>query len=77
MKETLGHHPDLKKDFETLYNENFARVNRYLRYRVKNTWDADDLTTLVFIKALEKFNTYRGGEFVFFLDTPHCTQCLC
>jgi len=53
-------HPDASLTFEELYNENFARVNRYLRYRVNNTWDADDLTALVFMKALEKFNTYRG-----------------
>lgn len=39
---------------------NFAKINRYLRYRVINTWDADDLTTLVFMKALDKFQTYRG-----------------
>lgn len=31
-----------------------------MRYRVINTWDADDLTTLVFMKALDKFQTYRG-----------------
>ncbi len=53
-------HPDAALSFEEHYNKNFARVNRYLRYRVVNTWDADDLTTLVFTKALEKFDTYRG-----------------
>lgn len=53
-------HPDAGLRFEKLYNKNFARVNRYLRYRVNNIWDADDLTALVFMKALEKFDTYRG-----------------
>lgn len=56
----IRQHPDADLTFEELYNQNFARVNRYLRYRVVNTWDADDLTTLVFIKAYEKFHTYRG-----------------
>lgn len=53
-------HPDVELTFEELYNNNFAKINRYLRYRVVNTWDADDLTTLVFMKALDKFHTYRG-----------------
>ncbi|MBM7856015.1 RNA polymerase sigma-70 factor (ECF subfamily) [Desulfohalotomaculum tongense] len=60
MKSAVHRHLDAEKNFEELYNENFARVNRYLRYRVINTWDADDLTALVFMKALEKFHTYRG-----------------
>jgi RNA polymerase sigma factor (sigma-70 family) len=46
------------RDFTELYDEFFDRVNRYLRYRVHNTWDADDLTTTVFLKALEKFDQY-------------------
>lgn len=53
-------HPDASMTFEELYNRNFEKVNRYLRYRLANTWDADDLTTLAFMKALEKFHTYRG-----------------
>lgn len=46
------------RDFTELYDEYFDRVNRYLRYRVHNSWDADDLTTTVFLKALEKFEQY-------------------
>jgi len=46
------------RDFTELYDEYFDRVNRYLRYRVHSTWDADDLTTTVFVKALEKFHQY-------------------
>lgn len=53
-------HPDTNLTFEELYNQNFAKINRYLRYRVVSTWDADDLTTIVFVKALDKFHTYRG-----------------
>lgn len=47
-----------QRDFSELYDEFFDRVNRYLRCRVFNSWDADDLTATVFIKALEKFNQY-------------------
>ncbi|UFJ43248.1 RNA polymerase sigma factor [Brevibacillus humidisoli] len=46
------------RDFTELYDEYFDRVNRYLRCRVYNPWDADDLTTTVFLKALEKFEQY-------------------
>lgn len=46
------------RDFSELYDEYFDRVNRYLRCRVFNSWDADDLTAIVFIKALEKFDQY-------------------
>ncbi|MDT3415665.1 RNA polymerase sigma-70 factor (ECF subfamily) [Brevibacillus aydinogluensis] len=46
------------RDFTELYDEYFDRVNRYLRCRVQNPWDADDLTTTVFLKALEKFDQY-------------------
>ncbi len=46
------------RDFTELYDEYFDRVNRYLRCRVHNPWDADDLTTTVFLKALEKFDQY-------------------
>lgn len=46
------------RDFTELYDEFFDRVNRYLRCRVNHSWDADDLTTTVFLKALEKFDQY-------------------
>lgn len=46
--------------FAALYDTYFDRVNRYLRYRVSNLWDADDLTASVFIKALEKYHLFRG-----------------
>lgn len=45
--------------FEELYDEYFDKVNRYLRYRVRNHWDADDLTTTVFLKALENLEQYN------------------
>lgn len=50
------------RDFSELYDEYFDRVNRYLRCRVYNPWDADDLTTTVFLKALEKFDQYSRSS---------------
>lgn len=46
--------------FAELYDTYFDRVNRYLRYRVYNVWDADDLTATVFTRALEKYHLFRG-----------------
>ncbi|MDW7675454.1 MAG: RNA polymerase sigma factor [Bacillota bacterium] len=48
--------------FEKVYDEYFDKVNQYLRYRVQNTWDADDLTAQVFIKAYEHFAQCRNPE---------------
>lgn len=46
--------------FAAVYDQHFDAVNRYLRYRVENPWDADDLTASVFIKVLENFHLFRG-----------------
>jgi len=51
---------DRAMPFEVLYDTYFDRVNRYLRYRVPNVWDADDLTATVFTRALEKYHLFRG-----------------
>lgn len=42
--------------FVEVYDLYFDQINRYLRYRVSNTWDADDLTAQVFTKAFEHFD---------------------
>lgn len=52
-------HPVTSERFAALYDEYFDKVNRYLRYRIGNYWDADDVTTLVFTKAYEA--CMRGG----------------
>lgn len=46
--------------FEELYDLHFDAVNRYLRCRVADVWDADDLTAAVFVKAMENFHRFRG-----------------
>ncbi|ACV62631.1 RNA polymerase, sigma-24 subunit, ECF subfamily [Desulfofarcimen acetoxidans DSM 771] len=54
--------------FEELYDRHFAAVNRYLRYRVVSIWDADDLTAIVFMKAMEKYHQFTGsGSFISWL----------
>ncbi|CEP69055.1 RNA polymerase sigma factor, region 2 [Moorella glycerini] len=49
-----------RASFAELYDRYFDAVNRYLRYRMDNPWDADDLTAAVFLKAMENFPKYRG-----------------
>ncbi len=51
-----------RRSFVEAYDIYFDKVNRYLRYRVRNTWDADDLTAQVFTKAFEKFEQCRNPE---------------
>ena len=51
MPDSQGKKKQEMMSFEELYDRHFAAVNRYLRCRVPNFWDADDLTAIVFIKA--------------------------
>lgn len=46
--------------FGALYRRHLDRVYRYLRYRVGNDQDAQDLTTQTFMAALESLQRYRG-----------------
>jgi RNA polymerase sigma-70 factor (ECF subfamily) len=46
--------------FTLLYRRHVARVYRYLLWRVGHVHDAQDLTTLTFMAALEQFTHYRG-----------------
>ena len=46
--------------FTALYRRHLDRVYRYLRYRVGNEQDAQDLTTQTFMAALESLQSYRG-----------------
>ena len=48
--------------FGRLYEENLPKVFRYISYRVGNTQLAEDLTSMVFEKALTRFNTYRSDR---------------
>jgi len=50
------------QSFVAVYDCYFDQVNRYLRYRVKDTLDADDLTAQVFSKAFEHFDNCRNRE---------------
>lgn len=63
IEDSMDHTSELEqRSFTELYDEYFDQVNRYLRYRAKNYWDADDLTTTVFIKALENFDQYNRSK---------------
>lgn len=47
-------------DHKRIYEEYAARITRYFRYRIRNSWDVEDLTTTVFIKVYAKLDQYDG-----------------
>lgn len=54
--------------FAELYHRHFARVYRYHMARTGNIADAQDLTTLTFLAAMEGIAGYRGsGSFIAWL----------
>lgn len=54
-------------DFAPLYEHYFTRVYRYCWRRVHDHQEAEDLTSLIFTRALAKLPTYRGGSFAAWL----------
>lgn len=48
--------------FAELYEENLPKVFQYIGYRVGNVQLAEDLTSVVFEKALSKFSSYRSDK---------------
>lgn len=48
--------------FAELYERYYLRVYRYVYHRVGNETDAEDVTALVFMKALEALPTFRSGN---------------
>jgi len=53
----IGQHTGIS-GFAALYEEHMAYVFRYINYRVGNRNQAEDLTSVVFEKALAAFNRY-------------------
>ncbi|CAM5796869.1 MULTISPECIES: sigma-70 family RNA polymerase sigma factor [Brevibacillus] len=47
-------------DHGHIYEEYSAKIYRYFRYRVRNVWDVEDLTTTVFVKVYSKLDQYDG-----------------
>jgi RNA polymerase sigma-70 factor (ECF subfamily) len=51
------------RNFEDFYNEYFPKIYNYVRYRVNNPDEADDLTSKIFERALtniQRFNFEKG-----------------
>lgn len=46
--------------FAELYEQNVSKVLRYISYRVSDVDTAEDLTSVVFEKALAKFGSFRA-----------------
>jgi RNA polymerase sigma-70 factor, ECF subfamily len=53
--------------FSPLYEHYFTRIYRYCWRRVRDHQEAEDLTSLIFIRALSKLPTYHGGSFAAWL----------
>jgi RNA polymerase sigma-70 factor (ECF subfamily) len=51
--------------FATLYDAYVERIYRYIFFRVADDKLAEDITSLVFLKAWEKLDTYRPGTSTF------------
>src|SRR3972149_4988782 len=48
--------------FAALYEEFLPKVFRFIRYRIEDNGTAEDLTSVVFEKALTRFQTYRSDK---------------
>jgi RNA polymerase sigma-70 factor (ECF subfamily) len=48
-----------KAAFAALYESHFDRVYRYVYLKMGNKHDAEDVTQMVFIKAIEKIHTHK------------------
>ncbi len=51
---------DAARPYDQIYQEYSGKIYRYFRYRVKNVWDVEDLTTTVFLKVFSKLEQYDG-----------------
>jgi RNA polymerase sigma-70 factor (ECF subfamily) len=59
MNEAEGTHQTTTADFTELYRRNATNVFYYLYSRVRNVADAEDLTSLTFVTALENLSGLR------------------
>jgi RNA polymerase sigma factor (sigma-70 family) len=50
------------RDFTALYEQHMPGIYRYVHYRVGNVHLAEDLTSIVFEKALTNFRRYRSDR---------------
>jgi len=58
----IAHHGTAISGFTALYEEHMTYVFRYINYRVGNRNEAEDLTSLVFEKALAAFHRYDSKK---------------
>lgn len=49
-------------DFMPVYELYFSRIYSYCRYRLSQPEEAEDVTSLIFTRALAGLDTYRGGS---------------
>lgn len=46
--------------FDQIYEKYSAKICNYFQYRTHNIWDAEDLTTTVFLKVYVKYGQYNS-----------------
>ncbi len=51
-----------RESFGILYDHYFSRIYNYIRFRVADTAASDDLTAVVFTKALDRLHTYQPDK---------------
>ena len=49
-------------DHKQIYNDYYSKVSGYIRNRVGNTHDAEDIVSLVFLKIIEKSSSFVGED---------------
>jgi RNA polymerase sigma-70 factor (ECF subfamily) len=58
----IARHGMVISGFTALYEEHMAYVFRYINYRIGNRNEAEDLTSIVFEKALAAFHRYDSNK---------------
>jgi RNA polymerase sigma factor (sigma-70 family) len=56
-----------REAFGALYDRYLARMYRYCLRRCGNAVDAEDLTSAIFMRALERFDSFAGGSYAAWL----------
>jgi RNA polymerase sigma-70 factor, ECF subfamily len=62
LSKALEKSKDNLDEFVPIYEAYVERIYTYCRHRVHSPQDAEDLTSQVFARAMERCRTYRGGN---------------
>jgi RNA polymerase sigma factor (sigma-70 family) len=54
----------MTKSFDNVYSENYSKVLNFIKYKINNREDAEDITANVFVKLHKAFDTYDENKSV-------------